>query len=123
MKYILKEKIPFTSYEVGHVFETCKFGSITIYVAEEDENTTAWVTSNVTIKTHEILLMVKAGILEEYDDTFPKIGDYCWFINSTGRIYIEENEGDYKDKYRIKTNNCFRTKEEAEARLKEIMGE
>ena len=76
MKYILKEKIPFTKYQVGHVFDTDFQGDIH-YEAECD----GAVPYN-TILPHEILLMVKAGILEEYDETFPKMGDGYWYIGS-----------------------------------------
>ena len=117
MKYILKEKIPFAKYEVGHVFETDFQGDIS-YEAECDGTV-----SYDTIHPHEILLMVKAGILEEYDETFPKKGDVYWFIGSSSNIDWDNNEGLPKDTYRIKTNNCFRTQKEAEKKLKEIMGE
>lgn len=42
------------------------------------------------IYPHEILLLVKAGILEEYDETFPKIGDEYYFIDSNCFIDCEK---------------------------------
>ena len=112
MKYILKEKIPFTDYEVGHVFETNFAGDIK-YRAKDSEN---------IMMPHEVLLMVKAGILEEYDDTFPKIGD-TYYITTPWGVRSYAFYDDNTDKHNIKTNNCFRTEEEAKARLKEITGE
>lgn len=117
MKYILKQKIPFTIYEVGHVFETDFEGDIR-YVAECDGT----VPYN-TIHPHEILLMVKTGILEGYDEAFPKVGKKYFYISDDGSICYKDYAGDYEDKFRLKTNNVFRTREEAYKRLKEIMGE
>lgn len=51
-----------------------------------------------------------------------KEGDEYWYIDSTGDIDYSYYDGDYDvDQYRKKTNNIFPTKEEAEAKLKEIM--
>lgn len=52
-KFILKEKIPNTSYEVGHVFETDKYDRLVGNV---------WIKD---FRPHEILMMTKLGILEE----------------------------------------------------------
>lgn len=53
----------------------------------------------------------------------PKEGDMYWSFTPFGEIYENENLKMSCDIYRFKTKNCFRTREEVEARYKEIMGD
>lgn len=50
-----------------------------------------------------------------YNDTY-----YCIIISSYVTIITHIWKGDYRDRDYYKSNNCFKTKEEAEAKLKQI---
>ncbi len=107
MKYLLKEPIPNTDYEVGYVFE--------------GENNIKFLEN--FIYPHEILLMLKAGILEEVDESWPKEGDRYWIIDDEGAAkWSSWCGGEYGvEEFRKKTNNIYRTKEEAQAALDKIL--
>lgn len=51
----------------------------------------------------------------------PNNGDRYWLIDSIGKIDSLLWDGSEFDIWKVKTDNCFRTKEEAEAKLAEIM--
>lgn len=118
-KYRLLKPIPHTDYEVGHVFEY----QADILRTEKGH----WIEA----KPHEILLLVLAGVLEEVKEeeiqTFPKYGDEYWYIDTAGRFDkstwkdSKYKDDDEIDDFRMKSNNVFKTKVEAQAKLKEIM--
>lgn len=51
---------------------------------------------------------------EVKEEVFPKLGDEYMSVDSTGVIIPSNWGGDGIDNYRIKTNNVFKTREEAE---------
>jgi hypothetical protein len=64
---------------------------------------------------------------EKVEEQWPKKFDIYYFIDDRGKVqkclwgnYVSEKDFKY-DQYRLKTNNVFKTKSEAEARLKEVM--
>lgn len=118
MKYILKEKIPFTNYGVGHVFET-DIDSCIVYEVRVSGG--LFAIRPESIEPHEILLMVKAGILEEVDERFPKVDFVYWYVSDIGTICHDVFLDEEEDKFRFKTGNCFRSEEEAKAHYDKIM--
>jgi hypothetical protein len=66
--------------------------------------------------TSRILLV---NMLEE--KISPKINDTYWYVSDSGVIVYKKWKNDEYDQYRLKTNNVFKTEEEAKDRLNEII--
>lgn len=63
----------------------------------------------------------KSKLQEKVKEQWPKEGDGYYFISDMGEVDFCDWVNDEFDKFRLKTNNVFRTESEAEARLKEVM--
>ena len=107
-KYRLLCPIPHTDYEVGEIFEY--MGNM----LQPEEG--RWLEA----KPHEILLMVKAGILEEVKEE--ENDDGYWYLSDDGKVAVKLVwEGILEDRFRKKTGNMFKTQAEAQAALNKIM--
>lgn len=63
----------------------------------------------------------EAGFEEER--WVPEIGEPYRYLASRGTVFLDTYTDDNEDRFRLRSNNVFRTEEEALARYKEIMGE
>lgn len=50
----------------------------------------------------------------------PKKNEEYWYVDSFGDTAVEISAEDSEDEYKIFSNNCFKTEEEAEFRLEQI---
>lgn len=125
-KYRLKEKIPFTDYEVGHEFEVSEKRVRSAIFYKE----LGYGYNNLTISPHEILMMLKLGILEEikeeeYDGHgwLPKEGEKYWYPKiHIERVDFETWTGEELfDKKVRKLVGVYRTESEAEVALGKIL--
>lgn len=53
----------------------------------------------------------------------PVYGEGYYLVGDNGVVICSNVIDDFRDKFRLATKNCFRTREEAEARLSEIKKE
>lgn len=61
------------------------------------------------------------ALKEKVEEQWPKENQKYWYIDSTAIVDWAYWNNDNADKYRLKTGLIFKTKSEAEARLKEVM--
>jgi hypothetical protein len=125
MKYILKKKWhPNQEEEVGHVFEEDYTDTI-CYKHRSEE-----VLSEELIAPHEIALLVDAGYLEKQADeptidlwtTEPPIDTKYWYVKDNSIVessYFFNIEN--SSIFRLRTNNCHKTKESAEEALNRLL--
>ena len=58
---------------------------------------------------------------EKVEEQWPKKGESYWLLDSERDIYLEDWDGGEIDQFRLKLGLIFKTKSEAEVRLKEVM--
>lgn len=74
---------------------------------------------NVNFTESKAVSMLKKKAKEQW----PESGDTYWFIGDCGKVSYDVSWGDEEDQFRLKTHNVFRTEEEAEKKLEELMEE
>ena len=113
MKYILTEDVP----AVG------KAGMI---LSEEtngyfDVNEAGHPPYKVNLVTGYLLR--KLGVLEEYDGKWkPAQGQRYWTVYGDGDVYNPFWDNDSGDKFRLATNNVFKTREKALKHREDMLG-
>lgn len=70
-------------------------------------------------ETKEVMKKLNEILSPTPSDWRPKMENY-YYINSGGQVVIEYWDNRDSDKYRLATKNVFKTREEAEERLREI---
>lgn len=112
--------------EVGTVFE------VTTFIRYEVRH--GFAINNQLVSPHEIPLLINAGYLQEvkevnfedarWKEGEIKNGDMYWFTYEAGINwhYWHGWDNDKYDNYYIKTNNCFKTEEAAQAYYESIVG-
>lgn len=84
-------------------------------------------TNEYLIKVEHKLNLIKNDLQKELEELNkpkrwkPEVRDFYWFINPHGEVVETDWLSDNYDKFRYKTRNCFKTKEEAEDELERIL--